>query len=144
MATATVTVPATVAGELLDQVVPVSDLLAKVPQKELAKAWLTGDVEFGRREYVVTGKPGTKSEAVGSVLILESAVCWTGPKRVKHKPLKELLAESEQVPECGEYRTYEPDGSGGVKPVPVSRADAAKALALMVRLTDKGLAALQE
>lgn len=144
MATATVTAPATVAGELLDQVLPVSELLTKVSQKELAKAWLAGEVEFGRREYVVTGKPGTKSETVGSVLILESAMSWTGPKRVKHKPLKELLADAEQVPECGEYRTYEPDGTGGVRAVAVTRSDAAKALALVARLTDKGLAALQE
>jgi len=144
--------PAEVAGELLDQTVPVKELLKKVPLPALAKAWLAGEVEFGRRAHVVTGKPGTKSENVGSVLLIEDGINWTGAKTVRHKPLKELLAEEEQPVECAEYRKYapqtEPDANGRVVPnqfkqVPATKQEAHAALALLVRLTDKGLAALR-
>ena len=134
--------PASVAGELLDAVVPVSDLLAKVSEKDLTRAWLAGEVEFGRREHVLTGKPGNKSETVGSVLIIETGTNWSGPKTTRHKPLKDLLAEP--APRAQEYRAYVADGdAGGFKLVTATEAEAQKALALVARLTDKGLAALQ-
>jgi hypothetical protein len=134
--------PATVAGELLDSVLPVSEVLAKVSERELARAWLAGEVEFGRRSHVTTGRAGVKSERIGAVLIVEDGIEWTGPKTVRHKPFKELVAEA--PPECDEYKQYVPaDEPGQFKMVPVSKAEAMAALALVVRLTDKGLALLQ-
>jgi hypothetical protein len=141
---------------------PAAEVLAAVPERVLAAAWAAGLVEFGRRAHSVSGRPGVPESK--PTLYLEDGVHWTGPKRQSHKTLKGVLADAARVPECVEYRRYVKEVSAGkdesgverfrvAAAVPegqefrwntakTDRAEAAAELGLLVRLTDKGLAAL--
>lgn len=122
---------------LEDRTVPVKTLLATVSQLALAKAWAGGLVEFGRRTHALTG--GGKS----SRLTVEHGIQWSGPKSVRHKPLNDLLAEA--APQAAEYKLYNKVAANDPAKTPLSdvtEAEAHEAVALLVRLTDKGLASL--
>jgi hypothetical protein len=140
----------------------VADVLKGVSELALAQAWARGEVEFGRRNHCVTGRPGVA--ASNPTLVLEDGVSWTGPKTPRHKPLKGVLADAARVPDCTDWKQYVKEVSQGkddrgfehwrvVADVPegqefrwttarVTKAEAVAALALRARLTDKGLAAM--
>lgn len=145
---------------------PVSDVLAVVPESVLAGAWARGDVEFGRVAYCVTGRPGVPESK--PTLVLEINLEWSGKKTERHDRLAKVLSDLKRVPECAEYKRYtlqelvgrDESGVDRWKTLPpgeaaedgretrytttkCSRAEAVAALAARVRLTDKGLAALQ-
>lgn len=165
MATATATADATTTDMTLflaDGEKPVAAVLAEVPERVLAAAWAAGLVEFGRRKHSVSGRPGVPESK--PTLFLEDGVEWTGAKKPSHKTLRGVLADAEKVPACTEYRRYVKEVSAGkdeaglerfrvVSEVPdgqefrwnttkSDRAEAVAELGLLVRLTDKGLAAL--
>ncbi len=128
-----------IADVLKDESMAVKELLTLVPPIALAKAWAAGEVEFGRRVFSITGPLG-KPE---SRLVVESGVNWSGAKSSARKPLKELLAEDDSPPKCGEYSQYNliPKNSELKSPLTkIEEKNAHDLIALQVRLTDKGLA----
>jgi len=164
MATATAEAPTTADLTLFlaDGERPAAAVLAAVPERVLAAAWAAGLVEFGRRKHSVSGRPGVPESK--PTLYLEDGAEWSGAKKPSHKTLKGVLTDGARVPDCVEYRKYVKEVSAGrdeaglerfrvVADVPegqefrwntakTDRAEAVAELALMVRLTDKGLAAL--
>lgn len=163
MATATADPTTTDLALLLaDGELPAAEALAAVGDRVLGAAWAAGLVEFGRRAHSVSGRPGVTES--NPTLYVEDGIQWTGVKKPTHKPLKGVMTDAARVPECKEYREYVKQVSDGkddrgvehwrtVTEVPdgrefrwttvrVERAAAVAALALLVRLTDKGLATL--
>lgn len=166
MASATLEQPKTPAAELLaligDQTMPVSDVLAVVSESVLAGAWARGEIQFGRRQHCVSGRPGLPES--NPTLYVEDGMSWSGAKTAKHKRVAAVLADGRKVPECKTYRQYVRQVSKGkdeygieqwrtVDEVPdgveyrwttqpIDRERAAKLLELHVQLTDKGLAAM--
>lgn len=150
MATDTATKAQDIASVLKDETVPLKSLLAKgVKSIDLAKAWSAGDIEFGRRTHVTMGKAGcTKT----TTLIVEKGIAWTGPKTVGMKGFKDLAAEDDRLPKAKEYKEY-PEPKEDAEPVdeanakspmlPLTESQAHSLIGLHVRLTDRGLAALQ-
>ncbi len=112
-----------------------------VDDMAIARAWAAGNIEFGHRQYCVTGPAGK----IGSALVLEDGWDWSGPKTKMHKGYKELAGD--QLPKVEKFKKYvaqPPEKFGDepvLKPVEVSEAEALAAVALHVRLTDQGLAA---
>lgn len=140
MATATATTNATsaLADMLMDNALPVADVLAKVGERNLAIAWARGDIEFGRIKHCVTGRPGVPES--NPTLLIETDLEWTGPKTQRHKGASALIAET--VPDCRKYRKYVSFQDGDEtkwKTVEIVASEAAKLMTLHVRLTDKGL-----
>lgn len=143
MATATATKDtgaADIKGILGMEAVPLDQLRgAGVDDLTIARAWAAGDIEFGRRAYCVTGPAGKP----GSVLVLEDATEWTGPKTKMHGTFREVLAtELPKTEKFKKYVKYPPERFGEeatVRPVEIPAHEALEALTLMVRLTDKGL-----
>lgn len=153
-------------GVLMDTHMPLADVLAKVPELALARAWAAGDVEFGRIRHCVTGRPGIS--ASNPTLYVEAEFDWTGPKTPRHGRLAQVLADAKRVPNCEQYRKYVKQVSlgkddAGVEKwktvadseisdgqefrfttVQIKREEAEALLVMSVRLTDKGLAALQD
>ena len=135
---------ADVAAALEDRTMPLAELVELVGEKAVASAWARGDIELGRRVRCVTGRPGFKDGR--STLVVEEPTEWTGEKRKGQQPLAAILAET--LPACEFYRRYDRTtdpvtGEDAVKPVNITRAQAEELCRLSVRLTDKGLAALQ-
>ncbi len=121
------------------ETMPLEEVRATVGDLELAKAWAAGEIEIGRRAYCVTGPVGK----IGSVLVLEDATEWSGPKTRMHGTLRDVMKD--ELPKVERYKKYQltkPERFGDepqLKPVEISQAEALEALALLVRLTDKGL-----
>jgi hypothetical protein len=134
---------ATVVSVLGEDTLPVADVLAVLPPAALAQAWARGEVEFGRRAAVVVG-PNDPARVKDRRLVVEAGWNWTGAKQSTHRSFRDLWAgEQTPPPECGEYVEYREAAGPGQSPLaPIKRADAVKAAALHVRLTDKGLAQL--
>lgn len=170
MATATVEKKADTQADLLlilaDADLPVSEVLAKVDMLTLASAWARGDIEFGRVAHCITGRPGIPESH--PTLVVEVNMDWSGPKTPRHDRIQKVLADLNRVPECEKYQRYTlqelvgKDDQGvdrwrTLKPgetpedgretrwttVRCTRGEAVAALTPRVRLTDKGLAALQ-
>jgi hypothetical protein len=150
---------ADLAAAIGDEDAAVADVLALVPEAALAKAWAAGHAEFGRRRHCVTGRPGVPESK--PALLIEANTDWTGEKTAKHTRLAALLAEAAKLPDCRTYKKYvlevqvnqakdlwdvlEGDAKGRDTrwtTAEIDRAEAAELLALRVRLTDKGLAAV--
>ena len=121
------------------ETVLLSDLLKVCDPLDVHKAWAAGDIEFGHQSYCVTGPVGK----IGSVLVVEDGFEWSGPKTRMHKNLRDL--STEEPPKVEKYKKYvwtEPKvfGEEAVqKPQEISKDEALAAIALRVRLTDKGL-----
>jgi hypothetical protein len=142
-ATLTETKADTVVTVLGEETMAVADVLAVLPPAALSQAWARGDVQFGRRAFVVVGSTG-KDDARNRRLVVEAGWNWTGKKQDHHQSFRDLWAGANgTLPECGEYVDYREGAEPGKSPlVPINRADALKATALCVKLTDKGLAQL--
>ncbi len=134
--------PATVHAALGAETVLLSDLLALgVSELDVAKAWAAGEIEFGHRSYCVTGPVGKDTSA----LVVEDGWEWSGPKTKMHKSYRDLAAD--RPPAVRRYRKYKvtpppadrPDDEPVLKPVDIPADEALAAVALHVRLTDKGL-----
>lgn len=124
------------------ETVLLSDLLGLgVSELDIARAWAAGDIEFGHRSYCVTGPIGRDASA----LVVEDGWEWSGPKTKMHKGFKELHAE--KPPKVAKYRKYvtvpppaeRPNDEPTLKPVDAPADEVLSAIALHVRLTDKGL-----
>lgn len=140
MATATATAPNAIFDLLLDNAIPVADVLAKVSKEAVTGAWARGDIEFGRVKHCVTGRPGFPESM--PTLVIETELEWTGPKTQRHKGFSALNAEASQMPECRKHKKYVSFQDGDEtkwKTVEITASEAAKLMALHVRLTDKGL-----
>lgn len=132
---------------LEDREVPVTELLGAASELAVSVAWSRGDIEFGSRSRVVNGKPGSPD----CRLIVEPTWDWTGPKTTGRVEFRRLWADHQKthLPTCGSYWEYpeefEPDPRNPQKsPLrEITRARAGELLTLYVKLTDKGLAALQ-
>jgi len=139
MATATEKGTKDVRALLGMEAMPLDEVRAVVGDLELAKAWASGDIEIGRRAHCITGPVGKP----GSALVLENAVEWSGPKTRLHGTLRDVLKDA--PPKVEKYKKYEqtkPERFGEepvLKAVEISAEEALAALALQVRLTDKGL-----
>lgn len=136
--------PQEVAILLADGEMPVAELLKKVSEHALNIAWTGGYVEFGVRDYTITGNPFDPQFKLASQLHLESGESWTREKTQRHCTLKELLARGTKLPEVGAYKFnraseegYKPNGDESPL-VDISREEAQKKVYLKVRLTDKG------
>ena len=146
MATATETISDArleVLSALGDDTKAVSDLITSgVTTLALGQSWAAGDIEFGHRTYVVTGRLGSDN----STLVIEDGEDWTGPKTKLHVAFRKLWEEQQSLPVCARYRKYVKaqgdDGQEVLKPQDITKAEAHGAIALKVRLTDQGLAAL--
>jgi hypothetical protein len=144
---------------------PLSEVRALVGDEVLSSAWAGGLVEFGRVKHCLTGRPGVgvlrRDGEPEPTLVLESDVEWTGPKTPRHRRFLELAATAETLPAAAKFKRYAPevqinaqkdlwellpDGrEAGDRPtrwttVEITREEAARAFALRVRLTDRGLA----
>lgn len=127
--------------------IPLADLLRKVDPAAVALAWAAGEVEFGRAKYTVTG--GVKRK--DAMLVIEGGMSWTGPKTRGHQTFLEILAAEKELPACGEYRRYKepPPNYDDLPPaekeksplLPLTEAEAHRAIGLVVRLTDAGIVA---
>lgn len=136
--------PLDVAIVLADGEIPVADLLKKVSEHTLNIAWTGGYVEFGSRDYTVTGNPTDPQFKMASQLHLESGESWTGEKKPRHCTLKEILARGTKLPEVGAYK-FNRASEAGYKPngdesplVDMTREEAQAKVYLKARLTDKG------
>lgn len=134
---------ATLLGETAQ---PVKDVLALLPDPlVLAKAWTSGDVEFGKAKHCVSGRPGNPESM--PTLLIEDGTEWTGPKTPRHLGFSALYADAQKVPDYRVYKRYvraaDKDGEPVWDAKIISREEAVPLLALLVRLTDKGLAAAQ-
>jgi hypothetical protein len=143
-----------------DRTVAVTDLPKQFDHGLLAQAWIEGVVEFGRRTHVFAGRPGTKAEFTGNIVILEDGVGWSGPKNRSHCSFAELIAREEHlIPgQRGEYgtefkkyvpllgtdpTTQRPYGEGAMQQVKITEAEALKELRLQVRVTDGGFSRMR-
>jgi hypothetical protein len=133
-----------VALALADGELPAADLLAKAGERALTIAWTGGYVEFGHRDYSVTGNPDNPKTQEASELHVESGESWTGPKTLQHCPLRLLLDRGVRLPRVGAYKINRAAEANYV-PVPdvsplakVTREEAEKLVYLKARLTDKG------
>lgn len=152
MATATAEAPVTtseVATFLQDNTMPVKALLGKIKDRmSLSRAWSAGDVEFGRRTFVTNGKT---NDVKSATIIVEKGWAWSGPKNVNMKQFKDLIAEDDRLPKAAHYKEY-PEPKEDAEPnndpnapsplVTITEAQAHTMIGLHVRLTDKGLASL--
>lgn len=166
---ATATTKATAAEDLLmllsGDPVPATDVIAKVGESALSLAWVRGDVEFGQVNHCVTGRPGIPESK--PTLYIEDGISWTGPKTPRHKQLRKVLSDGANIPNCQHYRKYVRQVSKGKDAqgfehwrtverddVPegvevrwtteaIEKDEAVKLMRLVVKLTDKGMAALQ-
>ena len=133
---------ADLASTLGIDVMPLAELAKQMSALDIARAWAAGEIEFGRRSYVVTGPAGT----AGSTLVIEDGWDWSGPKKPSHKNYRDLSAEvPPETEKCGIYQKFPGDRAGEpsyLKLVNIPRAEALPLIALSVRLTDKGLAAV--
>ena len=126
----------------------------------LSQAWINGLIEFGRRTHILAGKPGPKSETVGTMLIVEDSTDWSGFKRKSHKATKDLLAEDDRpfmdnqdrpyvefqkyIPLTGlDPLTQKPYPQGSFQRVKISEDEARKMIRLQVRIADKGFEQLR-
>jgi hypothetical protein len=174
MATATATAPAKVTPSLgskfntMDDLraylgeeeKPLAEVLEHVDQTTLAKAWASGEVEFGHTKYSISGNP--ESSISDPTLIIEGGTEWSGAKTTRHGRLQAILAE--KLPAVKKYQRYRqemqvnrekdvwewvenPEQINGretrLARVPSNRAEAEAAFQQSIRLTDKGLAAIQ-
>lgn len=119
-------------------------LRAQVPDLDIAKAWADGRIEFGHQQYCCTGPVSVTGDLrPGSALVIELGMTWTGPKTKLHKSFRDLVKEEPVVVEkYKRYEWFEPQFSGDekkLKAVDIPKEVALKAIALKVRLTDKGL-----
>jgi hypothetical protein len=110
---------------------------------DIARAWAGGLIEFGHKQYCLTGPVSGNSLKPGSRLVLEEGFEWSGAKTKMHKPYRELINET--PPKVEKFFRYEwtvPKLFGEepvLRPVEISESEAVTAIALQVRLTDKGL-----
>jgi hypothetical protein len=141
--------------------VPIADAVAKLGEPALSGAWAKGYVEFGRTKYCVSGNPeNPKSDPC---LIIEGGVEWGGAKTARHGRLAAVLAW--KLPACERYERYQQEVCVNPQkdawewvesPEDVkgretrwarrtsSRKEAEAAFRNLVRLTDAGVAALQD
>lgn len=137
--------PLEVALALADGEMPVAELLKKVTEHTLNIAWTGGYVEFGSRDYTVTGNPHDSQFRLASQLHLEKGESWTGEKKPHQCSLKEILARGTKLPEVGAYK-FNRAGEEGYKPsnpdesplADITREEAQTKVYLKARLTDKG------
>lgn len=132
--------PLDLAAMLGTDEVPLDDLRKRVDDLTLARAWAAGDIEFGHAPYCITG-PVAK---MNSVLVVEDGKTeWSGPKTKLHKNFRDLVLESPPVTEKWKRYQVVPATIHGeepqLKPVEISKDAALAAIAIKVRLTDKGL-----
>lgn len=156
---------------LADAPVSIGEVQAKFSLPVLATAWVRGWIEFGRTKHCVIGcpdgrhcVPGIRDEEkrIGSTLVIEDGIEWSGPKKATHGPLADILAE--KMPQTKYHQVYalevktsrpnEPErwewlkGDAEGRETRFARkdikpADCAALWQLVVRLTDKGIAAIQ-
>jgi hypothetical protein len=133
-----------VALALADGELPAAELLAKVGERALTIAWTGGYVEFGHRDYSVTGNPDNPQTQQASELHVESAESWTGPKQLTHCSLRLLMDRGVKLPRVGTYKINRAAEASYV-PVPdvsplakITREEAERLVFLKARLTDKG------
>ncbi len=67
-----------------------SELVELVGSQALTIAWTGGYVEFGHRDYTVTGNPTNPKTHAESELHVESGESWTGAKTAQQCPLRAL------------------------------------------------------
>lgn len=119
-----------------------TELVNATSALEVARAWAAGIVEFGHRDYCVTGPVGKDN----STLVVEDGFSWTGEKKPYHKNYRNIA--DEKLPETRKHTKYVltpghgPNDAPFLKPTPIDREEALKLIALQVRLTDKGLTAI--
>jgi hypothetical protein len=131
------------------ETVLLSELRKKVNDLDIARAWSGGFIEFGRRKHCVTGQaiPG-RPQHESSRLVLEGAaddIEWSGPKSKLHAEYVKI--RDEKPPACFRGRRYDefkPENwkmgeELSRKAVDIDIIEAQAAIALVVRLTDKGL-----
>lgn len=143
---ATAEAPATAVSVLGEETMPVAEVLALLPPAALSQAWARGEVEFGHRAFVVVGSTA-KDDARNRRLVVEAGWKWTGAKKPTHRSFRELwAAEGAKIPECAEYVEYrEGDEKADPNKSPlatITRGEAVRLTALCVKLTDKGLGAI--
>jgi hypothetical protein len=140
--------------------ISVSDAAAKVGEGPLAGAWAKGYVEFGRTKYCISGNPeNPKSDPC---LVIEEGIEWGGAKTARHGRLAAVLAwKLPAVEKCEKYQqevcvnpqkdawewVSNPDDVKGRETRWARRAASRKeveaAFRHLVRLTDRGMEALQ-
>lgn len=152
---ATLTTEKSVADVLGDGVMTVADLIAKTSEAAVAKAWAAGLLVFGRRQHVVVGRRAepVEGEPDNSKLLLEGPpekIEWGETKTARHAPLADIL-KADRLPDVHEYcstevprkKLIEKDNvRGNVEYTTwgnVARSEAERQLALMVKLSDRGL-----
>jgi hypothetical protein len=139
---------------------PAAECAAKFGRDVLARAWVRGEIEFGRPKHVVTGSPDGKRE--GPTLVLEDGTDWGGAKTARHARLADVLAAA--MPACKFHQRYQrevcvnprrdvwewlgPGEDAAGRETRWARRDctpdeAAARWELRVQLTDKGMAAVQ-
>jgi hypothetical protein len=172
VATATKEKAATATDELVlflaaEGEAPLADALARCGEAALALAWARGEVEFGRTKMVTTGNPLTAVTVHNGVhlpaptLVVEGGVEWSGPKQRHHAPFQKF--KDDRLPQYPRYQKYQlevcvnkekdvwewleaGDAADGRETRyarrDVKRAEAEALVVTLVRLTEKGAAAL--
>jgi len=127
---------------LAEQESTVADLLQVASAAQVGQMWATGDLEFGHKKYIVSGKIGEKE----SCLYVEEGDEWTGPKTPRDRRFASI--QQDKPPVCGKYRKYvsatnAETGEEEWRTVEISQADAYSLIAFRARLTDAGIAKLE-
>lgn len=139
------------------EALPVAEVLKKVSETDMARAWARGDIEFGRVAHCVTGRPGVQDTSVpeanrASVLLIENTGLpaksdeWTGRKTTSHQRFSELWRNSQAIPKADKYKKYiqeDVEGELRWKIVDIKREEAEKLMVLYVRLTDQGMGEIE-
>lgn len=153
---------------LMDGPVPLTELLGKVDEKLVMAAWTRGEVELGVTKYVVTGNPAAKETNHNGIamarpsVVIEGGIEWSGPRQRWHGTLADVKRHT--LPVARGYQKYQlemcvnkekdvwewlPEGtSPGERETRYARRDierpeAEKLFDHFVRLTDKGMTAVQ-
>lgn len=152
-----------------EETLPVKELLGKgVTDAALGAAWAQGNVEFGRTKYCVSGNTSLPDLTHNGVtqakpaVIIEDGLEWSGSKQKWHGRASSIIAES--LPPARHYQKYQQEMCVNKEkdvwewvenPAQVrdrdtrwarrdiDKSEAERLFTLYVRLTDKGLAALQ-
>lgn len=137
---------------------PLKEVLELFSEQTLAVAWATGDIELGRTKYITTGNPNVPESK--PTLVIEDGIDWSGQKQRWHGRFSDVMKEG--LPHCRFYQRYQREvcvskdkdvwewleGEAGARETrwarrECTREEAEKLFDYRVRLTDKGMAALQ-
>lgn len=139
------TLTPTIHEALADAPVKLTELVERFTTQVAAVAWAKGEIELGRRQFCMTG-PVTRNADLASVVIESPEVAeWTGPKTQFMAGLSAVLNET--LPTVGRYYRYVQvtdavTGELTIEKESISREQALELAGYVVRLTDKGMAAL--